>query len=215
MTEQTKDVKGWKIEQPEWMPDSLTRAFEFARDAHRKQARKYTGEPYIVHPVDVCHRLWVAIENLLPVVGAGASQLVSDWSPALKAALLHDTVEDCGVTFQKIEMEFGPRVAELVYWLTDTITPEQGNRAMRKKLEALRLSRAPVMAQIVKLCDLASNTESIVAHDPDFAVTYLKEKAHVLHMLSWSDSKIDQGWRTESIFITVMQQASRNICVNI
>jgi (p)ppGpp synthase/HD superfamily hydrolase len=73
-------------------------ALEFAAAAHRGQYRKGTRIPYIVHPLGVARTL-IELNCADEVVVAG---------------LLHDTVEDAGVTLEEIESRFGSRVAVLV-----------------------------------------------------------------------------------------------------
>jgi hypothetical protein len=57
------------------------------------------------------------------------------------------------------------------------------NRAERKDAEARRLGRVSLEARVIKLADINDNTSSIVAHDPNFAKVYLREKAFVLAMI--------------------------------
>ena len=76
-------------------------AYRFADEAHLGQLRN-NGEPYITHPIAV------------------AAQC-ADWrldAQALMAALLHDAIEDCGVTKSELIERFGSAVAELVDGLT-------------------------------------------------------------------------------------------------
>lgn len=154
----------------------IERAYVFAKAAHESvgQMRKYTGEPYIVHPVEV----------------AGIVQTVCHTEAMLAAALLHDTVEDTGVRIEDIEREFGAEVAELVEWLTDVSTKEDGNRATRKAIDREHISRASAAAKTIKLADLISNSQSILAHDAGFARVYLAEKAALLEVLKDGDSSL-------------------------
>jgi len=139
---------------------------EFAAKAHLGQTRKYTGEPYINHPLSVRDTL----QKLYPK----ASEVM------LFAAVLHDTVEDTSVTSEDIQTNFGHEVATLVYWLTDKSKREDGNRKARKEIDRKHIAAAPFDAQIVKLADLIDNTSSIVQHDKKFAKVYLAEKALLL-----------------------------------
>lgn len=102
----------------------------------------------------------------------------------IMAALLHDTVEDTDVTIDIIELEFGHRVANLVSDLTDVSKPENGNRETRKAIDREHTAKASPDAKTIKLADLIDNTKSIVEHDPDFAVVYLKEKELLLEVLT-------------------------------
>ncbi len=82
-------------------PDALTKAYNFALVAHKKQKRD-EGVPYINHPV--------AVANIL-------SDLKLD-SATITTGLLHDTIEDTHATYQTIKEEFGQEVADLVEGVT-------------------------------------------------------------------------------------------------
>ena len=110
------------------------------------------------------------------------------------AAWLHDVVEDTGVTLTDIHMNFSPEIAALVGWLTDVSQPHDGNRAKRKAIDREHTAQAPAEAQTIKLADLISNSKSIMAHDPDFAKTYLEEKRMLLEVMT----KGDRGLHAEA-----------------
>ena len=143
----------------------------FAGAAHRavKQLRKYTNEPYIVHPAEVA--------SIVAQVPEATEEMIA-------AAWLHDVVEDTGVTNDEIHLYFGADVAKLVFWLTDASKPEDGNRATRKAIDREHIAKAPAEAQTIKLADLISNTKSIVAHDEKFAKIYLEEKRLLLDVMT-------------------------------
>lgn len=146
------------------------RAFEYALAAHGNQVRKYTGEPYIHHPI--------AVAELLRDLGY--PQVV------IAAAYLHDVVEDCeGQSIELITRTFGPDIGMLVDWMTcrDFLHPHW-NRDNRKMFEAGRLYCAPADAQTIKLADMYDNTFSIVEHDPKFAKVYLAEKQVLVEHLT-------------------------------
>lgn len=148
------------------------RAFATAAHAAVGQLRKYTFEPYIVHPAEVA--------ALVATVPGHTPEMVA-------AAWLHDTVEDTGVTIELIRSEFGVEVAELVGWLTDVSRPDHGNRAARKAVDRAHTAGAPAAAQTIKLADLIANTRSIMQHDEKFAVTYLAEKRMLLEVMTKGD----------------------------
>lgn len=150
------------------------RVFATAAHAACSQLRKYTYEPYIVHPAEV-----VSIVSTVEHTDA-----------MLAAAWLHDVVEDTGVTLETVRAEFGEEVAELVGWLTDVSRPEQGNRATRKAIDRAHTAMAPAAAQTVKLADLISNTRSIMEHDEAFARTYLAEKKLLLEVMTKGDATL-------------------------
>lgn len=145
-------------------------AFLFAKGAHERvgQTRKYTGEPYIVHPV--------AVAELVAEHG-GDEEMIA-------AALLHDTVEDTGVELAEIERRFGAGVAALVADLTDVSTPSDGNRAVRKRIDLEHTAAASARAQTIKLADLIDNSEGIMEHDSAFAKRYMPEKKRTLAVLT-------------------------------
>lgn len=151
--------------------DLPTRAALFASRAHAGQRRKYTGELYITHPA--------AVVELV--------QSVPHTPEMLAAAWCHDVCEDTSVTIDEIVVALGLEVADLVDWLTDVSMPSHGNRAARKAIDRAHLAGAPAAAQTIKLADLIDNTRSIVEHDPDFAIVYLREKAALLDVLIKGD----------------------------
>ncbi|MHC1732575.1 MAG: bifunctional (p)ppGpp synthetase/guanosine-3',5'-bis(diphosphate) 3'-pyrophosphohydrolase [Bacteroidales bacterium] len=80
----------------------IDKAFRFANEAHRDMYRN-SGEPYIIHPINVAR-----IVN--QEIGLGAKSVA--------AALLHDVVEDTGIPLEEISKQFGPKIASLIDGLT-------------------------------------------------------------------------------------------------
>jgi (p)ppGpp synthase/HD superfamily hydrolase len=156
--------------------DIVETARVFATAAHTAvgQRRKYSGEHYIHHPAAV-----VEIVSSVPHT-----------PEMLAAAWLHDVVEDTGVCLDLISSEFGTAVELLVGFLTDVSKPDDGNRAARKAIDREHTAQASPAAKTIKLADLIDNTRSIVAHDPDFARVYLKEKALLLEVLRDGDATL-------------------------
>lgn len=151
--------------------DVIEKARVFAIAAHSavKQLRKYTHEPYWVHPVEVA--------NMVANIPNSSDAMIA-------AAFLHDTVEDTGVTIEVIKEVFGEEIANLVGWLTNVSKPTDGNRAKRKAIDREYIEKAPAEAQTVKCCDIISNLNSIVAHDIDFAMVYIKEVQELCNVLT-------------------------------
>lgn len=150
------------------------RAMMFARDAHKMQIRKYTGNPYSDHLAEVAG-----------IVATVAPPELMD--TMISVAWLHDTVEDTGISGKAIYEEFGYDIAAGVMHLSDL---ETGNRAERKALSRARLGSCAGWIQTIKCADLISNTSSIVKHDPKFAVTYLEEKRLLLDVLTRADPRL-------------------------
>lgn len=146
----------------------------FARETHKNQTRKYTGNPYADHLAEVA--------GIVATVAPFGSM-----SLMVSVAWLHDCVEDCGVSVSELKDRFGSEVAFGVLALSDM---ETGNRAERKKASCAWLARQDGWIQTIKCADLISNTSSIVMHDPKFAETYLQEKRTLLKALMKADERL-------------------------
>ena len=124
----------------------LDSAVDFAQARHGDQ-RRPTGAPYLEHLLE-------ALEVL--VRGAGVTD-----PDILCAAVLHDVVEDTDCTADDVRAAFGPRIAELVGWVTIP-EPGPGQDHARVKEDYLRgLRQAPRDAILVKLADRASNAQTL------------------------------------------------------
>jgi guanosine-3',5'-bis(diphosphate) 3'-pyrophosphohydrolase len=130
----------------------LGRAIEFALDAHAEQFRKAPEGtmplPYIVHPLDVMSRL----------VRAGISDEI-----LLAAAVLHDTIEDCGVSREQLVELFGEEVASVVAEVSD---PPGISKRKAKELQVLKAPTMSQRAKFLKLADKTSNVADILVHPP-------------------------------------------------
>lgn len=160
------------------------KAMQFAREAHKDQRRKYTGNPYADHLAEVAG-----------IVATVAYQYMHLEQEMIAAAWLHDCVEDQGVTMEHLNIEFGGIIATAVMQLSDL---ETGNRAERKAASRARLADAWPFVQTIKCADLISNTSSIVQHDPKFAVTYLEEKRLLLDVLTRADPRLIEIARAQA-----------------
>lgn len=153
------------------------KAMQFAREAHKDQVRKYTGNPYVDHLAEVAG------------IVAALGWFDGEVHPTIVTAVawLHDCVEDQGVSIEALMDQFDHLITHGVMLLSDI---ETGNRAERKRLSRDRLARAPGWVQTIKCADLISNTSSIVKHDPKFAVTYLEEKRLLLDVMTKADPRL-------------------------
>jgi len=153
----------------------LTKAIEYATAKHEGQVRKYTGEPYIEHPLAVAKM----IDEYLR-----AMDVDPGISPTI--AVLHDTVEDTDATIEEIEELFGEAVAQGVWFLTKT--PNfVGDRESRKKLCEARLAKAPYSIKVIKTLDMFHNSLSIQQYDPEFWETFKVETASLLAAMGTED----------------------------
>jgi GTP pyrophosphokinase len=125
----------------------VRKAYRFADEAHLGQLRS-SGEPYITHPIAV------------------AAQC-ADWkldAQALMAALLHDAIEDCGVSKPELIERFGAPVAELVDGLTKleklAFNTREENQAESFRKMLLAMAR-DVRVILVKLADRTHNMRTL------------------------------------------------------
>lgn len=129
---------------------NLLDAASFAAKRHTGHHRKgQTREPYINHPLEVA--------SLLANVGG------VDDVDVLIAAILHDTVEDVGVTKGKIQERYGRRVADMVSEVTDD---KSLPKAERKRLQVEHAPHLSPGAKLVKLADKISNITDITNSPP-------------------------------------------------
>ncbi len=127
--------------------ESVRRAYRFADEAHLGQLRK-NGDPYITHPIAVAVQC-------------------AEWkldAQALMAALMHDAMEDCGISKSDLIERFGAPVAELVDGLTkleklEFDTREQNQaESFRKMLLAMARD---VRVILIKLADRSHNMRTM------------------------------------------------------
>ncbi|MDB4756133.1 HD domain-containing protein [Mariniblastus sp.] len=155
------------------MSGLIQRASRFALTAHQSidQRRKYSNEPYIVHPR--------AVARLVSTV--------TDDQAMISAAWLHDVVEDTPVTIGEIESEFGADVAALVDDLTDVSCRSDGNRSSRLAKDRQHTSAASPRAKTVKLADVIDNLGGVVEADLDFARKFVREREALIGVLGEGD----------------------------
>jgi guanosine-3',5'-bis(diphosphate) 3'-pyrophosphohydrolase len=157
----------------------------FAHKAHDmiQQKRKYTGQPYWVHVDAVAETVKKFGGTPDMIMAAYLHDYKEDVIPALFDANRIDELIELEKHYDRIVT---PAANKLVYELTDVfvtnVYPTQG-RNWRKAQEAARIAKISNEAKTIKLADLLDNTVSIVQHDPDFAITYLKEKARIMQGL--------------------------------
>ena len=146
----------------------INKSLLFATQAHSRQFRKYTHEPYIEHPI--------AVAQLVVYAGGCSNECVA-------AALLHDVVKDTPITIKEIGHEFGGKVAYLVAGLTNISKLSDGNRVIRKEIDNDHLAKGSSCIHTIKLADLIHNSESIIMHDREFVKVFIAEKKLLLKVL--------------------------------
>jgi len=163
----------------------LDDAYAFAVRSHAGQSRK-SGEPFVNHPIEVALIL---------------AELHMD-TPTLKAALLHDTVEDSDVTLEEVRERFGDEVAELVDGVTklgriefESLSEAQSNN-LRKMLIAMAKD---IRVILIKLADRLHNMRTLAALPEDRRLEKARETmeiyAPLAHRLGISSIK----WELEDL----------------
>jgi GTP pyrophosphokinase len=126
----------------------LCRAYEVADHWHAGQTRK-SGAPYVTHPL--------AVAILLAQIGMDTTTLV--------AALLHDTVEDTGLTIGEVKAEFGAEVAVLVDGVTKLDGAKWGDHAEGETFRKMILAASiDLRVLVIKLADRVHNLRTLAAH---------------------------------------------------
>lgn len=132
---------------PDFDRERLDAAFEIAFSGHKGQIRK-SGDPYIIHPVEVA-KILAQMEMDLDTIIAG---------------LLHDMIEDTRMTSQEIEKKMGKEVAELVDGVTKlgalsfTTKEERQAENLRKMLIAMAKD---IRVILIKLADRLHNMRTL------------------------------------------------------
>lgn len=125
----------------------IVRAYYFAKTAHKGQLR-HSGEEYFVHPVSVA--------TILVELGLDCDTII--------AALLHDVVEDTGVTEEEIETEFGHSVVMLVDGVTklSKLNFKSREEAQAENLRRMFLAMSnDIRVIIIKLADRLHNMRTL------------------------------------------------------
>ena len=128
-------------------PETLSKAYNFALNAHKNQKRD-SGDPYLIHPV--------AVAGIL-------TDLKLD-SATIATGLLHDTIEDTNVTYKNVEKEFGKEVADLVEGVTK-ISELEGKVIENSKAENIRklilATSKDIRVLLVKIADRLHNMRTL------------------------------------------------------
>lgn len=123
---------------------TLDSAIIFATECHKGQTRKYSGLPYIIHPLAVMNTL----------IDCGFSY----HKDLLVAAVLHDVVEDCGITITEIGNKFGHVAASFVQDVTKSDKTYYGKTSEDKWRNYLSyLSLKSPLSKALKIADRYCN----------------------------------------------------------
>lgn len=173
--------------------EKLKRAYEYASTAHKGVKRK-SGEPYIIHPIEVA----LILSDLRVDVDT------------LCAALLHDTIEDTDTTAAALEEQFGAQVSQLVQGVTkitrievESLTDEQA-ATMRKMFVAMSKD---IRVIVIKLADRLHNMRTLSALKEDRRIFKSRETleiyAPIAHRLGIGSIK----WELEDLAFYYLEPA--------
>lgn len=119
------------------------KAISHAMELHRGQVRQVSGLPYITHPIEVYSivKKYKESHNIDNICAA---------------AVLHDTMEDCGISYDLLKIEYNPMIADLVMEVTND------NRMMllyggKRNYINQKLNKISSYALVIKLADILSN----------------------------------------------------------
>ena len=169
----------------------INEAYKFAEKCHSGQLRK-TGDPYIIHPVFTAIYL---------------SNMKMDWE-TISAALLHDVIEDCGVTFEEIEKLFGRDVAGLVDGVTKLptlkISSKKTNFSINNEISRAATIRKLLISTsedarviLIKLADRLHNMETLHALDEESILRISQETMEIFAPLAHRLGIWDFKWKLE------------------
>ena len=149
----------------------VKRAYFLAKEAH-KGVRRRSGEPYIVHPIEVA---LIAVRE----IGLGKKSVV--------AALLHDVVEDTDYTVEDIARIFSPKIASMVDGLTKmagVFTSNSSEQAEYFRKVLLTLSD-DVRVIIIKIADRLHNMRTLGAMPRDKQIKITSETIYLFVPLAY------------------------------
>lgn len=174
---------------------NLEQAIMFATEKHQGQVRKGDGRPYILHPMSVMIRLGQVKQSSNPFLLAAA-------------CILHDTVEDCGVTLQEIAERFGYQVASLVDELT--LDKTKYETIGKKEYLAQHTVVMSSYALAIKLADRLDNVSDMESMNDDFKKKYVEETQYIIHTLM---TKRDKLTKTHEQLIAMIREVLSKVNV--
>ena len=147
----------------------VSEAADLAARRHNGMARRGRGsEPYINHLAEVA--------NILAEVTDG------DDAELIAAGWLHDTVEDTGVTREKLAQEFGERVAALVMEVTDDMSLP---KTKRREMQIESAPHKSPNAKLIKIADKISNIRARIHSDPT-----AEQRADLTDYVDWAEQVV-------------------------
>ena len=133
--------------------NKIEKAIIFATKAHAGTCRKGKDKPYILHPIEAMEIVMHFTED----------------EDVLAAAVLHDTVEDTAVTAERLEKEFGSRVAALVASVSEDKKRDRSSEATWKERKQETISQLRNASYETKLICLGDKLSNLREMENDYA----------------------------------------------
>lgn len=161
--------------------EQITQAYLMAEKAHQHQKR-FSGEPYITHPVEVARIL---------------AHMHLDYQ-SIMAALLHDTIEDTSLDKLEIKQKFGDKIAELVDGVSKltNIHFDSKEEAQAENFRKMMLAMTQdIRVIIIKLADRLHNMRTLSVLPPSkrarISLETLEIYAPIAHRLGMNNFKVE------------------------
>jgi GTP pyrophosphokinase len=169
----------------------LTGAYDFAERMHAGQLR-LSGDPYIVHPLEVGHILAMLESDPYSVAGG----------------LLHDTVEDTQAQTADIEAQFGATVARLVEGVTNLarldFASKQEEQARNLRKMFLAMAEDPRVI-LIKLSDRLHNMRTLHPLPPERQEATARETLHIFAPLAHRLGVWRLKWELEDLSLKYLE----------
>lgn len=184
----------------EWSQDIYIRAYRFAAEAHwnsrKKQIVPGTDIPYLMHFSMVAMEVIAALEK----------ESALDGNLAVQCALLHDTIEDTYITYDRLADQFGIKVADGVHALTlddsaGADLSKQERRRLQMEDSLKRIRKQPREIWMVKMADRITNLQPPPGHWSRDRVHRYRLEASEIHRLLEGGSSYLAGRLREKIDI--------------
>lgn len=176
---------------PQADTDLIMKAYELAERAHEGQNR-YSGEPYINHPV--------AVAKILAEMHMDQATII--------AGILHDVIEDTPVTYDDLAAQFGTDVAAIVDGVTK-ITQFQFSSKEEAQIESYRKMFVSMASDIriiiVKLCDRLHNMRTLNAMRPEKQIQKSHETLDIYAPIAHRLGMFNIKWEFEDLALRYLE----------
>ncbi|MCX7942722.1 MAG: bifunctional (p)ppGpp synthetase/guanosine-3',5'-bis(diphosphate) 3'-pyrophosphohydrolase [Dictyoglomaceae bacterium] len=180
--------------------ENLEKAFLFAQNAHKGQKRK-SGEPYIIHPLEVA--------KILIDLGMDENSVIS--------GLLHDVLEDTDIKPEIIEKEFNKDILSLVEAITKleklSFYPTEAYRAQNLRKMLITMAK-DIRVVIIKLADRLHNMQTLQYQDQEKQKRIAKETLEIYAPLAHRLGVWEIKWRLEDLAFRFLDPESYHMIAN-